>query len=1196
MLNRPVYLQHWCRIACVLLAGVAPIFFCARASAAITASTYPLSAQVGVALENMSGSTQLIGPDTDDAPSVVKDIGFDFWFDGVRYTQFSVNPNGICRLGPGAIDDTFDNSDFGSTNNAPKLCPYFDDLQTGLNGKVHYKIVGAAPNRKLVIEWLNMQIPRQGTPANGAGTFQLWLSETTGRIEFVYGGGIVVNLDGGGYTVGLQAGAATNLASVTTATSTVSYVTPNNSQTTAITAGRSFRFTPIIPATPTNLTFTLVTPTSMRLNWTDNASNEVGYVIYRSIDNVIFDFVVQTAANINFQAFSGLTPTTTYFWRVYAVSQGGLSSVLAGSRATTTPATITAAATGNWSSTGTWTGGVIPTANDNVVIAGRTVTINTNAFALNLTVGSDTNVGGTLKFEPTTARTLTVTQSVTVKGDGTFSTEPTTASSQTGHVLAVGQNVQVAGKLDFSTNPTFTGNNAGARILFNGPNNSTFSGSGVFNTDFRDIEVNKSAPATIELNFPNPATPGNSLTVRGTTNDTVGFLTLTSGIFKISGNFPMASPLFKTAAYTIPAAGGVWLNNANFTVSGTATGTSTTNGGLLRVSQGTYNIGIGAADEMGGSEGATFVIEGGTVNAAGRIDPQETISYTQTGGTVNVATAGNSLSGFGSFEIIDPDSSFTMSGGTINLINRNSGNPAVDYQVKAGTANITGGLLNVGGAGSPNGASYGVTGITPNLQINANRTLVVLDELFMLGQSVVNQGSIGFDSNAVDFQSTTFAFAGTSAATYDNMNSGTFSVPIVSTYVPSPVNLLGGVTTAQVNLFQGGFSHSSKLNITPFGFGLSFPTIVIGGLGPSVAGGTFDESPNFSSGIGPNLVYSSQSGPRLTGFEIPPSGFGFSFLNSLTIDTPNDVMLTGDNLLLTATGTPALTLTNGRLITATKSVSVADPSGIVSRTNGYVDGNLRKRFQFQGSKVFEVGSASGYSPVNFSLTSGGFPADVTVRAFGTQYPNYPPLYPTFRSGLQRYWTISASPTVGGNFTLNYLDGDVAGVESDYVPARFNGSSVVSAPFTFDPSNNLVTITGVSSITDTWTLIDDADFDGIPTSYENAHGLNPNNPGDALLDKDGDGRTALEEYFAGTDPQSYTSAFRITSLTNGLPGSISIGFSAVATKTYRLEYKNSLNETTWLNAGLADFTAVSTGNAMFVDTMPKRIYRIRLLQP
>jgi hypothetical protein len=46
---------------------------------------------------------------------------------------------------------------------------------------------------------------------------------------------------------------------------------------------------------------------------------------------------------------------------------------------------------------------------------------------------------------------------------------------------------------------------------------------------------------------------------------------------------------------------------------------------------------------------------------------------------------------------------------------------------------------------------------------------------------------------------------------------------------------------------------------------------------------------------------------------------------------------------------------------------------------------------------------------------------------------------------------------------------------------------------------------------------DTDGDGMPDSWELAHGLNPNDPADANRDDDGDGFSNLQEYLAGTDP-------------------------------------------------------------------------------
>ncbi|MBN1142341.1 MAG: hypothetical protein JXB25_11200 [Deltaproteobacteria bacterium] len=49
--------------------------------------------------------------------------------------------------------------------------------------------------------------------------------------------------------------------------------------------------------------------------------------------------------------------------------------------------------------------------------------------------------------------------------------------------------------------------------------------------------------------------------------------------------------------------------------------------------------------------------------------------------------------------------------------------------------------------------------------------------------------------------------------------------------------------------------------------------------------------------------------------------------------------------------------------------------------------------------------------------------------------------------------------------------------------------------------------------------EDDDNDGIPDAWELAHGMNPDDPSDAALDPDGDGRSNLDEYLEETDPQS-----------------------------------------------------------------------------
>jgi len=59
---------------------------------------------------------------------------------------------------------------------------------------------------------------------------------------------------------------------------------------------------------------------------------------------------------------------------------------------------------------------------------------------------------------------------------------------------------------------------------------------------------------------------------------------------------------------------------------------------------------------------------------------------------------------------------------------------------------------------------------------------------------------------------------------------------------------------------------------------------------------------------------------------------------------------------------------------------------------------------------------------------------------------------------------------------------------------------------------------------------DNDMDGMPDDWETEHNLNPYNSGDAFEDADGDGKTNLQEYLDGTDPnEPETVGFQLTIL-------------------------------------------------------------------
>lgn len=80
---------------------------------------------------------------------------------------------------------------------------------------------------------------------------------------------------------------------------------------------------------------------------------------------------------------------------------------------------------------------------------------------------------------------------------------------------------------------------------------------------------------------------------------------------------------------------------------------------------------------------------------------------------------------------------------------------------------------------------------------------------------------------------------------------------------------------------------------------------------------------------------------------------------------------------------------------------------------------------------------------------------------------------------------------------------------------------------FDPSTNSGSVIDLGSA--------DVDGDGLPDAWEYAHGLNPSDPADALLDADGDGMSAIVEWLRGLDPATPNVAELALEFEEGTPG-------------------------------------------------------------
>jgi transcriptional regulator CtsR len=96
-----------------------------------------------------------------------------------------------------------------------------------------------------------------------------------------------------------------------------------------------------VPSAPTNLSASAASSSQINLVWQDNAANEAGYRVEQSTDGVNFMPVATLGVNATSYSVTGLSASTTYYFRVRAYNSGGDSASSNTAQATTQAATLT---------------------------------------------------------------------------------------------------------------------------------------------------------------------------------------------------------------------------------------------------------------------------------------------------------------------------------------------------------------------------------------------------------------------------------------------------------------------------------------------------------------------------------------------------------------------------------------------------------------------------------------------------------------------------------------------------------------------------------------------------------------------------------------------------------------------------------------------------------------------------------------
>ena len=914
-----------------------------------------------------------------------------FTVDGVPYTTMFVQANGWITLGGTSISSSYVPIS-NSTSYPVVIAPFGKDLENADAGtpKISYNVNDGGD---IVVQWQDVHRYNSSTDAERI-SFQIRLLPTTGQIEFLYGETIVCGTTTGTMQVGLRGSTNaifTNRTTTTdwTATTKGTLNTDACSWTTTVMppVGLTFIFTPPSPCVtplvqPTTL---LLTPAltsiagsftaaagvddylvvrSLNASLTADPVNGTSYPVGSALGGGIVDYY---GTGTTFTS-SGLPVNTHYYYFIFSANDGTCSggplylttSPLTGSSTTLAPGSITSAADGPWSATTTWTGGVVPTASDNVII--------------------DHNVN--------------VDAATCACFDLTINTTKTLACTGTTGVLTVAGDLTNNGTLDFYVDAS---NYAG--LTFTSPTTNTFTSPAAKGaTDLNTLTINKGTSFTyiLDMNL-------SALTIKGLNTAAVGFLTLTNGTLKISGNYAFDGKVFTSTGYSIPASTGFWLNNPNFTVNAQTASPSVA--GLLRITNGTLNVGTAAGNSMTFSSGCTVFIEGGAINTAGRFavsSASNVVNYTQIGGVVTVCTVGNTSSTYASFDLgTATTSSANLVGGSIvvQLASTASSGPRDFRGLPTGAAptDYTGTTLYLGNASTPASVqTYYLGGRVPPMVITTttaihkialNSTVYYHGNLTIPEGSDLNLNGYGFwcKGNVVNNSTITGT---TSSSRFDFAGQMFGDTPAAQTYTgtgyfgPSAtlttnmslginnsngVTFNGPVNVYRVNLFCGAVTNSGNITI---GNGATLASYVqIGVNGNTRTGGSFDASPGFNLGTGTyTVLYEPEIAARTTGFEIPVS----RTITNLSINNANGVTLNGGTLNLDAAG--VLTMTTGLLNTSATNLLVLNNTGTAvsgGSSTSFVNGPLSRTFAasrtaagtFTTATLFPVGKGTTYLPL-----------------------------------------------------------------------------------------------------------------------------------------------------------------------------------------------------------------------------------------
>jgi hypothetical protein len=610
-------------------------------------------------------------------------------------------------------------------------------------------------------------------------------------------------------------------------------------------------------------------------------------------------------------------------------------------------------------------------------------TTNHCSFSSSSTVVYFANVAQTISSVPVYGNLTVRTLSGAKAADGTLNVTgdlvlTTTTLSMTTYTLNLTGNYSGTGPLSFSTGDlNIGGNNISSGAFTRGTGTVNYNGNSP--QEVRGVHYNnltfsgtgdKLLEAAATIGIAGTFTRGTMVVTPGTTS-TVTFNGVSPVMTGSSTTFTNLT--VTTGSLTAPS---------DFTVTGNLV---TTAPGTLDMTTNVLNVGGNYT-----GTGALSFTSGGI-----RIAGNYTNSGTFTCGTGTVAYNGSSIQtvrgvSYYNLTFSDSGSKTLQASTTIEIANT----------FTRGTMTVTPGSANTVSFTGANPVMTGSATTFTNLRITGG-TLTAPSDITVNGTlTTTDPGALNMSSNTL---TVTTSYAGTGEL---SLTSGIFNLN--GTFVNTGVFTCG---TSTVNYGGGGAQTVRGVNYYDLTFsGLGTKTLQAAntiGIDGTFARGAMTVNPGAT-----NVVSFNGGAQVMTGIA---TTFTNLIVNNSSLTIPANITVNS-----------ALTLTTGTIITAANSV-ILPAAGVVSRTSGFIDGNLRKNVATGSnvSRTFEIGTGANYTPLTVVYATVSTAGNLTASSTAGDHPSIATSGFNASLTINRYWTLINASIVYTNYnvTSTFVDAD-----------------------------------------------------------------------------------------------------------------------------------------------------------------------------